>query len=190
MGKIKLNLESISPSLSQLDSYTIILSVGETDKKIPIILSLTEASYINAYVHNGYKNTNGYIKIIKNLIVALGGTFEYVEINDITEGKFDVNLVISNVHGEVKIKASIGEAISYSTLTRNGLIYTNKKLVEKISVKMENSGYVSPKNKEENHRDRGGFKTIEDLEKDLIDALKIEDFEKAAEIRDRINSDS
>jgi bifunctional DNase/RNase len=188
MGKIKLNLESIRPSLSQLDSYAVILTVGDTDKKIPIILTSAEALYINAYIHNGYKNTNGYIKIIKNLITALGGTFEYIEILDIKEGKFEVYLVISNVHGEVKIKSTVGEAISFSALTRNGLIYTTEKLVEKIAVKMSDFGEVSPEEKEENHRDRGDFKTIQDLEKDLSEALKTEDFELAAEIRDKINS--
>jgi hypothetical protein len=54
-GKIKLNLESIRPSLSQLDSYAVILAIGDTsDKKIPIIRINPEALYINAYIHNGY----------------------------------------------------------------------------------------------------------------------------------------
>lgn len=188
MGKIKLNLESIRPSLSQLNSYTIILTVGETEEKIPIIITADEASYINAFVHNGNKNTNGYVKIIKNLIIALGGTFEYVEITDIIEGRFEVFLVISNLHGEVKIKSSIGEALSYSTLTSHGIIYTTESIVNKVAIKMESSGYVSPEDYEENHRDRGSFKSIDELEKDLSEALAIEDFERAAEIRDRINN--
>lgn len=175
--------------MSQSGSYSIILGVDKQPKKIPIIISKDDGTFISEFAFNGYVNYNEYVDLIKNIILSLGGHFEHLEIVDVSEGVFEAYLVLSNVHGEIKIKTSIGKGLSYVILSREtGLVYASEKVVDKVAIKMDDNGYISQEDQEENRRDRGSFKSTEDLEEELALAIASEDFERAADIRDRINN--
>ncbi len=189
MGKIKLNLESISPSMSQSGSFSVILGVDKQPKKIPIIIGEEYGSYISRFAFSNFTNSNQYVDVIKNLILALGAHFEHLEIKDVSEGIFEAYLVLSNVHGEIKIQTPIGVGLSYVILSKEtGLVYASEKVVDKVAIKMDNDGYISEEDRAENHRDRATFKTSDELQVELDLAIAQEDYVRAAEIRDQLKN--
>lgn len=194
MKKRELKILGLSYSQTQLGSYVIVLSDKEGYRKLPIIIKPTEAQRIaveiegikpsRPMIHDLFKTTTDFYNI----------EVQEVYIHTILEGVFYTKITTSDGLDEVSMECSAGDAIALSVIYQCP-IYTNSEILENAGVIINDDGTPVPDEeimdmesdgKEKSTNDSKRIVSIEDLEQMMSEAINNEEYEIAAEIRDRI----
>lgn len=188
MNKISLKILGLSYSHSQTGSYLIVLSEEGTNRKLPIIIKPNDAQYIALKIENVEMSTPLTHDLFKTMIEGLNGNANYVDIHSVVEGIFYCRLSISTPDGNnVEIDLSIGDAIAIS-LSLNIPIYTNDDVLGSAGIFMNDDGTVDESQQTSSNAPRKASTSAESLEKLLKKAIANDEFEVAAQLRDKINS--
>ena len=126
--------------------------------------------------------------MIKPILEALNARLKCIEIYSILEGKFYTDLVILNsLDEEIRIPSSIGDGVALS-IGNSCPIYTNESVLGIAGIEMNDDGTINETQMDTNQK--AEFKkpvnTRENLQKMLNNALENEEYEIAAQIRDRL----
>ncbi len=191
MEKIKLEVLGLSYSQTQAGAYALILSVKDSDQRIPIIIGGFEAQSIAIHLES--------LKPPRPLTHDLFFTFsEKFEVNlrevfiyRLEEGVFFSKLYFERNGQTSVIDSRTSDAVALS-LRFDCPIYTTDEIVEKAGIVLNVSEEIADIPDEESKDSSSKLKdtlnySAEELESLMNEAITNEDYEKASILRDEIN---
>lgn len=188
MKKLELELLALSESNTSVHSYAVVLGEKGGLRKLPIIIGSFEAQAIAIEL----EKMKPARPLTHDLLLNFARTFDLdlqeVIITDLREGVYFSNLVWINAKDPGKewiLDARTSDALALAV--RFGCpIYTVEHVLAQGAVEAaESVDFIQPSVVEEEDT---LYTTLDVLEQELQDALKEEDYEKAARIRDRIQN--
>ncbi len=188
MNKVRLDIMALSHSVTQSHNYAVVLGEENGKRRLPIVIGGFEAQAIAVALENMTPNRPLTHDLFKNTLDAFDIDIKEVVINNLLDGIFYAQLICEQDGNIMQIDARTSDAISMAV--RYGCpIYTYEFIMESAGVILEEED----QQKEKKTALKAKSTTIEDmsvssLEKLLDEALQKEDYEKAAQIRDIINS--
>lgn len=190
--RIKLNIIGLTSSHSQRNSYTLILGEENGELKLPIVIGGYEAQSI-ALVIEGLKPQRPLTHdLISNFFSQFGIILKEVMINKLEEGVFFSTLVTEKDNKIQNIDARTSDAIALA-LRMKCPIYTYKSILNDAGIQYEEND-TEGEEKEEIIEDVNtpvvthdlNQLSLKELEAELEKAIKIEDYVRAALLRDEI----
>ena len=189
MKRVKLKVMGISYSQTQSGAYALILIEENGNRRIPIIIGGFEAQAIVIKLENlepPRPLTHDLIKIIADQFDI---TIIEVVINKLEEGVFFSKLVCNNGEKEYAIDSRTSDAVAIA-LRFGCPIYINEEILEKAQLTnapsdTELSNSSEGDNIQESSPQYATY-SDEELYKMIDEAVKTEDYERAAAIRDEI----
>lgn len=186
--KIRLNLIGISYRKTTYDSYIAILS-SNIGLNIPVVIKLNEVIAITKE-NNNIKNNSIY-NVLCDLLDLSDIVLNEIFIYSILEGIFYTKLIfIDSKNEKIEIDCSIGDALVMSVLN-NCPIYTTRELIDSVGIKIDNDVDYDDNNElNDDEYDTTDYKNTEEIIKNIKEkienAIKNEEYEKAAELRDKL----
>ncbi len=196
---VKLNIKGISYSQTQTGAYALILEEELGMRKLPIIIGSFEAQSIALALEKDIRTPR---PLTHDLFVSMGRAFQFfvkgVFIHKLEDGVFYSNILMEDKDGkEEEIDSRTSDAIALA-IRFDAPIYALEKVMEKAGIHLE----VQEKDeksiasaireiekevaKQEKRYDFSS-KSKEELEKELKEAVKNEDYELAARLRDELD---
>jgi len=189
MKRVKLKVMGISYSQTQSGAYALILIEENGNRRIPIIIGGFEAQAIVIKLENlepPRPLTHDLIKIIADQFDI---TIIEVVINKLEEGVFFSKLVCNNGEKEYAIDSRTSDAVAIA-LRFGCPIYINEEILEKAQLTNAPSDTELSNSSEDNNIQESSpqYATYsdEELYKMIDEAVKTEDYERAAAVRDEI----
>jgi len=196
MKRKELKILGLSYSQTQMGSYVCVLSEKKGGRKIPLIIKTTEAQRI-ALELEGIKSTKVLSHdVIKGICESFDLDVQEVFIYALLEGIFYTKIIVSNGLDEMEIETPVGDALAISTVFKCP-IYVTVDILESTGIQINDDGsHIEDENDCEDDKD--GFDSfiddgnkervvsIDDLEILMQNAIENEEYEIAAELRDRI----
>ena len=190
--KKEVKVLGLSYSQSQSGSYVVVLSEKKGKRKLPIVIKPSDAQQIALKIE-GVKSPRPLTHdLFKSLTDSYQIDIQEVYIYAILEGIFYTKLITSNGVEESEIDCTAGDGIALSIVFGCPL-YASKEVLDLSGVyinddgsAMENSDIEDIDEYEEVEETPKRVVSIEDLEHMIEDAIRNEEYEIAAEIRDRI----
>lgn len=195
MKKVLLEVLDVSHGYTERGSYAVVLGEKNGNKRLPIVIGVFEAQAImialekltspRPLTHDLYKTTLEHFDI----------TIKEVVIDNLMEGVFYAKLIASNGENTVEIDSRTSDAIAvalrfdcpifiYDSILNNaGIVLIEE---ERLAPSTPEEEYLEQKKKQ---NELGGF-SIKELEALIEEAIENEEFERAAQLRDEINSRS
>ena len=194
MKKIELDIYGIAPSQIK-GSYSLILAEIDGERKLPIIVGQFEAQAI-AIPLEGI-NTERPLTHDLFLVFAkkLGFTISELFIHQLKEGVFYASLIVENTDEKLTIDCRTSDAIAIA-VRFNCPIFTTESILGEAGIEIEDNQIQKPGRDgsddlspigEKSSNDLFKAKSISELEALLDEALRNEDYMKAAQIRDEID---
>lgn len=189
-------LLGLSYSQTQIGSYVVILSEIGGMRKLPLIIKPSDAQQIALKIE-GIKAPRPLTHdLIKTLTDAFQIDIMEVYIYSVLEGIFYTKLIASNGLDDIEIECTAGDGVSLS-IVYDCPIFVDQEVLNSSGVIINDDGTpVDPNELPEIEEPPKGsiipvvpqkrVVTIENLEKMMQAALENEEYEIAAEIRDRI----
>jgi bifunctional DNase/RNase len=192
--KKEVKVLGLSYSQSQSGSYVVVLSERKGKRKLPIVIKPSDAQQIALKIE-GVKSPRPLTHdLFKSVNDAYGIDIQEVYIYAILEGIFYTKLITSNGLEEAEIECTAGDGIALS-IVYGCPLYASKEVLDLSGVYINDDGTsmmaASESDEDEDYEDEieeapKRVVSIEDLEHMIEDAIKNEEYEIAAEIRDRI----
>jgi bifunctional DNase/RNase len=191
--KKEVKVLGLSYSQSQSGSYVVVLSEKKGKRKLPIVIKPSDAQQIALKIE-GVKSprplTHDLFKTVTDFYQI---DVQEVYIYAILEGIFYTKLITSNGIEELEVDCTAGDGIALS-IVYGCPLYVSKEVLDLSGVyinddgtSMENSDIEDIDDYEEEvEKTSKRVVSIEDLEHMIEDAIRNEEYEIAAEIRDRI----
>jgi bifunctional DNase/RNase len=203
MKRKELKILGLSYSQTQVGSYVCVLSEKKGGRKVPIIIKTPEAQRIAIEIE-GIKSSK---VLTHDIFRGICDSFELdvqeVYIYALLEGIFYTKVVVSNGLYEMDVETPIGDGIAISTLFKCP-IYTTLEILNQVGIQLNDDGTTEKNDKIDDdfeddfeddfdsYIDNGGKEervvSVEDLEILMQNAIENEEYEIAAEIRDRIQT--
>jgi Uncharacterized conserved protein len=194
LDKVLVDILGISPSPSSPGAYALILKEADGERRLPIIIGQFEAQAI-ALELEGIKPPRPLTHdLVKNVLETLGNSLAEVVINELRDGTFYARLAVEGASGSHEIDSRPSDAIAVAI--RFGVpIYVSEEVMEEASFIPENEEDVPPPTSKSEERPKKSKEKspalskeakIQQLQKDLNDAVAREDYERAAKLRDEL----
>lgn len=191
--KIKLEILDLSPSQLQAGSFTLILSEVNGDRRLPIIIGMFEAQAIAIEMENIQPTRPLTHDLFKSFSKSFDFSIEEIQISDISEGVFYSKIICTDGIRQKNIDARPSDAVAIA-LRFNAAIYTNENVLKEAGISASDLGEKEETEVEEEETIVVPVKSgqdilslhVDDLKNLLEEAIKNEDYEKAAKIRDEI----
>ena len=199
MSLVKLTIKGISYSQTQNGAYALILNEVDGEKKLPIVIGAFEAQSIAIALEKEIKPPR---PLTHDLFKTFADRFDIVVkqviIHKLVDGVFYSSIICERDKIEEIIDARTSDAIALA-LRFDSPIFTYRNILDKAGIYLsnnpaENEDTDNPINnpedvvsyQPENTSELSGL-TITELYTLLDAAVKEEDYEKAAKIRDEIS---
>ena len=191
MSKVKLNIVGLSSGQSN-GSYTLILGEEHGKRKLPIIIGSFEAQAIAIEIEKIVPFRPMTHDLFLNFARTFGVNIVEVEIYNLVDGVFHAKL-ICEVDGETReIDARTSDSIALAVRFKCP-IYTHEHIMAEAAMifteDMTEDDMIEMD--EFNNESRGsneiGRLSDEELEQKLTEALQVEDYQRAAILRDELN---
>jgi len=200
MKKIELEIVALSHSLAQTHNYAIVLGEKDGARRLPIVIGEFEAQSIAVAMEGMSPSRPMTHDLFKNTLDSFNIEVKEVIINNLVDGIFYANLVCLLDGKETVIDSRTSDALALSV--RFGApVSTYEFILEQAGIILEEEAEREVQKAKERRKERTttsdsdepkalSEQSMEDLNKMLEQALEKENYEKAAEIRDEINSRS
>jgi bifunctional DNase/RNase len=189
MQKIELEIVALSHSITQSNSYAVVLGEVNGTRRLPIVIGGFEAQAIAVALENMHPARPLTHDLMKNLMTSFDIQLQEVYICDLQEGIFYSKLVCYTANDTIEIDSRTSDALALAV--RFGCpIYVFDTILEQAGLANEASekaGTVAapiPENKNNSDLSLLSLKELNDL---LAEVLEQEDYIKAIDIRDEIN---
>ena len=191
MKRVKLKVLGISYSQTQSGAYALILIEENGERRVPIIIGGFEAQAIVIKL----ENLNPPRPLTHDLFKSFADEFNIsvieVIIYKLEEGVFFSKLVCNNGEKEYSIDSRTSDAVALA-LRFGCPIYITEEILEKAGITITaDEGDTNKGNESENLFEPGNSRyetyTDDELYKMIDEAVKTEDYERAAAIRDEID---
>jgi hypothetical protein len=203
MKKRELKIIGLSYSQTQIGSYVIVLTDKKGLRKLPLIIKPSDAQRI-ALELEGLKPQRPLTHdLFKSLSDSFGIDIQEVFIYQLLEGIFYTKIIVSNGIEDLEVDCSLGDAIALATIFKCP-IYTTQDILDSTGIFMNDDGTIPKDEDVEDYDEDDDIDdefdemlmmidsepsrkvSIEDLEKIMNEAIDNEEYEIAAEVRDRI----
>jgi len=199
MSKIELEVLALSHSITHSHSYAVVLGEVEGARRIPIVIGGFEAQAIAIALENMSPSRPLTHDLMKNICDAYNLELQEVIINDLSDGIFFSKLVCKNGDEVIEIDSRTSDALALA-LRFECPIYTFENIIESAGImtkEMEEAEQMMDDDYEEEEELEMELEeltkpknihefTLDQLRLALDEALKNEDYEKAAELRDEL----
>ncbi len=198
MKKVELEVIALSHSITHSHSYAVVLGEVKGNRRIPIVIGGFEAQAIAIALEKMTPSRPLTHDLIKNVCGNYNIELVEVVINNLSDGIFFSNLICKKDSKMIEIDSRTSDALALA-LRFNCPIYTYEFIIESAGIVTKDLGKESEHEKViEEHFDESEESLIKETEKninkmslnklktELDSALKQEDYEKAANIRDEI----
>lgn len=205
MKKVQVDIVGLSTTPTGPGSYALILKEVGGDRRLPIIIGSFEAQAIALEIE-GIKPPRPLTHdLIKNILDGLGVTITEVVVTDLRDGTFYAKIYLELNGMTYEIDSRPSDAIAVAL--RCGVpIYVNEEVMEEASFAPEEEPSIEEIEEEEEEENPPSSDEdlsqpptpkrtpkptskedrIAELQKQLEEAIKKEDYERAAKIRDEI----
>ncbi|MDD3687827.1 MAG: bifunctional nuclease family protein [Bacteroidales bacterium] len=192
MEKIKLEVLGLSYSQTQAGAYALILSVNQSDERIPIIIGGFEAQSIAIQLENLKPPRPLTHDLFKTVATDFEINLKEVFIYRLEEGIFYSRLYFEKDGATKAVDSRTSDAVALA-LRFGCPIYTTTEIVSKAGIVLK----ITDDNREDDDTSilktspsssPSGYRnyTVEELESLMDEAIRNEDYEKASLIRDEI----
>lgn len=191
MKKIELDIVALSHSVTQSHNYAVVLGEKQGKRRLPIVIGGFEAQAIAVAMERMTPNRPLTHDLFKKALQTFDIELKEVIINNLLDGIFYSRLVCEQRGEKVEIDSRTSDALALAVRFKCP-IYTFEFILDAAGVVLDEEGQptaggtATPAEEESTPRSLDQYKT-EALEKMLQDALSMEDYERAAEIRDELN---
>lgn len=194
MKRKQLKVMGLSYSQSQIGSYVVVLGEKKGNKKLPVIIKPNDAQNIAVKLEH-IKTAR---PLTHDLIKSVTDSFQIdvyeIFIYGLIEGMFYAKALASNGLEDVEVECGIGDAIALS-LVYKCPIWINVDILDQAGINLNDDGsdksfeveFDDEVVEEEDEDDIDSKTSIDDLVKLMQGAIANEEYEIAAEIRDRIS---
>jgi len=191
MKRVKLKVLGISYSQTQSGAYALILIEENGERRVPIIIGGFEAQAIVIKLENLEPPRPLTHDLFKSFATEFNITIIEVMIYKLEEGVFYSRLLCNNGDKELSIDSRTSDAVALA-LRFGCPIYITEEILDKAGITITptetdtsadtdtDSLYETGNSRYENYSD-------EELYKMIDEAVKTEDYERAASIRDEID---
>jgi len=199
MKRKELKILGLSYSQTQMGSYVCVLSEKKGGRKIPIIIKTPEAQRIAIELEGLKPSKTLTHDIVKGVCESFDLDVQEVFIYALLEGIFYSKIIVSNGMDEMEIETPMGDALAISTIFKCP-IYATLDIINSVGININDDGTTSEELEDESDIDdeddeffdyiddgkKERVVSIEDLEIMMQNAIDNEEYEIAAELRDRI----
>lgn len=195
MEKIELEIVGLSYSQTQSGAYALVLGENEGKRRLPIIIGGFEAQAIAIELEGMTPSRPLTHDLFKSLTEKFDIHVKEVIVYNLVEGIFFAK-VIADLNGvEQEIDARTSDAIALAVRYRCP-VYTYEFILSSAGIILEDEDQIAEGDDDDkteivpdNQGEKPGLKgsSMSDLEKQLQEAIDMEDYEKASKIRDEIN---
>jgi uncharacterized protein len=189
MKRIKLKVMGISYSQTQSGAYALLLIEDNGERRIPIIIGGFEAQAIVLKLENLEPPRPITHDLIKKIADQFNITVIEVMIYKLEEGVFYSKMVCNNGENEYSIDCRTSDAVAVA-LRFGCPIYIDNDILEKAQLTNTPSetDLVSPGESGSINEPNSKYSSLsdEELYKIIDEAVKMEDYERAASIRDEL----
>jgi uncharacterized protein len=189
MKRVKLKVMGISYSQTQSGAYALILIEDNGERRIPIIIGGFEAQAIVIKLENLDPPRPLTHDLFKKLADQFNIVISEVMIYKLEEGVFFAKLVCSNGESEYSIDSRTSDAVAIA-LRFGCPIFITEEILDKagITINQAEGDIPGPDTDEVVEQENTTYDsyTDDELFKMIDDAVKTEDYERAASIRDEI----
>lgn len=190
MSLIQLRVNRISYSQNQSGAYAMILDEVDGKRKLPVVIGEFEAQSIAVALDKDIKPHRPFTHdLFKNFAFRFDVAIKRVIITKLVDGVFYSSLICERDKIEEIIDSRTSDAISLA-LRFKAPIFTHESILEKAGVVFDKNDDAPSKgilvdelSSEKNYSDL----SVEELEKAILKAVKKEDYEMAAQLRDEIS---
>ena len=193
MKKIELEIVALSHSITQTQSYAVVLGEINGLRRLPIVIGGFEAQAIAVALERMSPSRPLTHDLMKNFMTAFNVDMHEIVINDLQEGIFYSKLVCSSENDTVEIDSRTSDALALAV--RFGCpIYTYDNILDQAGVMMDEE--LNPKQEmsanipasSSGKNDSLRTMSLEELNTLLTEVLESEDYIRAIAIRDEIKS--
>ncbi|GBD05091.1 hypothetical protein HRbin20_00668 [bacterium HR20] len=206
MTKVKVEVIGLSASTGSNGAYALILKETSGERRLPIVIGAPEAQAIAAQME-GIKPTRPMTHdLLKNIIEQAGGTVSEVCIVELRESIFYAQITIEGLDLQVDARPSDAIALALrfdapiyvmdSVLDEAGVIPEEVDILDDDDLDEEDDDddddllRLLRQHEEESQEERPSRSApssrLEQLQRELDKAIREEDYERAARIRDEI----
>ena len=196
MKKRKLSILGLSYSQTQIGAYVLVLADKKSSRKLPIIIKSTEAQRIALEIEK--IKPAGSRPLTHDLFKSLADSFsieiQEVFIYSLVEGIFYSKIIATNGIETVEIESTAGDAVAIASIYKCP-IFTTSEIIDLVGININPDGTI-PKEQDiedveeidldEEVTTKKRVVSVEDLQKMMDEAIANEEYEIAAELRDRI----
>ncbi len=199
MEKIALDVLGLQPSMSQTNSYSVVLSEQHGNRRLSILIGPFEAQAIAVAIEHIQPTRPLTHDLFKSVIDAFHTTIREIVINNLQDGVFFAKLVCVHNGVATEIDSRPSDALALA-LRVNCPIYTFDFILEEAGIVLESN---EPR-KGDSRAQRPAIAnelgnsvsdsntpltnlSVDELLRLLPEVIKNEDYQRAAHIRDEIN---
>jgi bifunctional DNase/RNase len=188
MQKIELEIVALSHSITQSNSYAVILGEINGLRRLPIVIGGFEAQAIAVALENMHPSRPLTHDLMKNFMTAFDLVLQEVYICDLQEGIFYSKLVCHNNHDTLEIDSRTSDALALAV--RFGCpIFVYEHILDQAGLANEKSEKVDIQSTVTKTSERSDLAklSLSELNELLNEVLEQEDYIRAIDIRDEIN---
>jgi bifunctional DNase/RNase len=187
-NKIRLNILGITFSQIQTGAYALILKEEKGRRRLPVIIGTPEAQSIAIFLEGLLPPRPLTHDLFITLIQSVSIELTAVHIYKYEDGVFFSELQFNNKGKELRIDSRTSDAIALA-IRSNAPIYITDSIMDKVGIIMDDDDLLEELENPDLKKSQSSYESmnLEDLQKNLNEAIGMEDYEKASRIRDLIN---
>ena len=188
MQKIELEIVALSHSITQSNSYAVILGEVNGLRRLPIVIGGFEAQAIAVALENMHPSRPLTHDLMKNFMTAFSLQLQEVYICDLQEGIFYSKLVCHNSNDTIEIDSRTSDALALAV--RFGCpVYVYEHILDQAGLTNEKTDKVTMPETITKTSERSDLAklSLAELNQLLSEVLEQEDYIRAIDIRDEIN---
>lgn len=184
--KREVQIIGLSYSQSQPNAYVVVLSETNGHRKLPIVIKAQDAQTIALRIEKLKMPRPITHDIFKVFCEGYRVDVPEVCIYNVVEGIFYSKLVTNNGVDDLEIETTVGDALALA-LTFESTLYVDEEVLSKCGIQTDDTGAVLDKKSSSKKKSKKTpVVSLEDLKRMMEEAIKNEEYEVAAELRDKI----
>lgn len=193
MGKVQVDILGMSVNPNSQRAYALLLREIDGERRLPIVIGEAEAQAIANEIEGVRPQRPMTHDLLKNVIDSLGAQVREVMISAIKDGTFYASILFE--FSEIEVDARPSDAIALAIRCQVP-IYVDESVMNDEAIKasdiqeIEDSEGAEPDESSEQHAlpvaPSEPMSLRQQLEQELDQAIKVEDYETAARIRDEL----